>query len=72
MKTLEHFSVQAVTDASDIKTECIHVEAFGPVQAAELALGETLSTHGDPQSVRATVWKLGDDFSPISIRLYRA
>lgn len=72
MKTLDHFSVQPVDDMDNREGHCIHVEAMGPVQAAELALGETLVNHGDPASIRAIVWRLGDDFMPISIKLYRS
>ena len=66
---LSHFSVQTVGGAADGST--IHVEAQSPVQAAEIALGEILSVHGDAGQVRAIVWHLGDHFSPVSVRLYR-
>lgn len=71
MKTLDHFSVQPVAEMDNRQGPCIHVEALGPIQAAELVLGETLANHGDPGRIRAIVWRLGDDFSPISIKLYR-
>jgi hypothetical protein len=72
MICLDHFSVQRVADDGEPdKTGCIHVDALSPVQAAEIALGETLVIHGDRKLARAVVWKLGDDYSPMSVMLYR-
>lgn len=52
------------------KTVCIHVEARGPVQAAEIVLGESLVTQGKPGNVRAVVWKLAEDYTPVSLALF--
>ncbi|HEY4202102.1 MAG TPA: hypothetical protein VGM83_16230 [Devosiaceae bacterium] len=73
MKAVGHFTVQpfAENGRRDNAT-CIHVEAMGPIQAAELALGETLAVHGTPDCARAMVWKLNDDYSPVSVTLYRS
>lgn len=49
----------------------IYVDARGPAQAGQLALGETLSLHGEPDRVRCKVWRLGDDYSPHSVTLYK-
>jgi hypothetical protein len=67
----EHFTVQPIEAGSEkAKSTCIHVDAQGPVQAAQIALGETLSLHGSPGCARAVVWRLGEDYSPVSITLY--
>lgn len=66
------YSVQPVTlDGQPNKGTCIHVDAEGPVRAAEIALGETLCVHGRPENARARVWHLSDDFSPVSVTLFR-
>jgi len=67
--SLLHFSVQTV--GNDAENHTLHVEAQGPVQAAEIALGETLSVHGDAEQMRAIVWHLTDDFTPVRVTLYR-
>ncbi|MGB3335823.1 MAG: hypothetical protein WBA73_01445 [Devosia sp.] len=72
MKSLDSFSVQLVTDGVPDKNTCFHVEANSPVQAAELVLGATYVTHGKPADMRALVWKLAEDFTPISIPLFLA
>jgi hypothetical protein len=73
LTSLEHFTVQPVAENGDAdKGNCIHVDAQSPVQAAEIALGETLAIHGKPHAARAVVWKLGEDYSPICVKLYRA
>ena len=66
------YSVQPVAqDGQPDKSICIHVDAEGPVRAAEIALGETLCVHGSPENARAKVWHLSDDFSPVSVTLFR-
>ncbi len=72
MKSLDSFSVQPVSDGLPDKNTCIHVEASGPVQAAELVLGGTYVTYGKPGNARALVWKLAEDFTPVSIPLFLA
>lgn len=71
MKSLDNFSVQPV-DPNGVpdKAICIHVEARSPVQAAEVALGETLVTQGPVARMRALVWKLADDYTPVSVALF--
>lgn len=71
MKPLDNFSVQPV-DPNGVpnKTVCIHVEARGPVQAAEIVLGVSLVTQGKPGNVRAVVWKLAEDYTPVSLALF--
>jgi hypothetical protein len=73
MTPSKHFSVQpCIAQGREIVLgECIHVEAMSPVQAAELALGESLSIQGEQNRARAKVWRLSDDYSPISTILYR-
>ena len=73
MPARENFAVQpmAAPGVPD-KSRCIQVDAFGPVQAAQIALGETLVCHGTPETARALVWRLGADYLPVSTRLYRA
>jgi hypothetical protein len=67
----EHFTVQPLeTDTHKTKPACIHVDAQGPLQAAQIALGEKLCLHGSPGHARAVVWKLGEDYSPVSVTLY--
>lgn len=58
-------------DGHPDKGTCIHVNAEGPIRAAEIALGETLCVHGRPELARAKVWHLSDDFSPVSVTLFR-
>lgn len=71
MKSLDTFSVQPVSpDGVPDKTVCIHVEARGPVQAAELALGESLVAQGPVSSLRALVWRLAEDYTPVSVALF--
>ena len=61
---LESFSVQPCKLAEgELKAgECIHVQAASALQAAKLAIGETLALHGTV--VRARVWHLGRDYTP--------
>jgi hypothetical protein len=54
------------------KGNCIHGDAQSRIQAAEIALGETLAIHGNPHAARAVVWKFGEDYSPICVKLFRA
>lgn len=71
MKPLENFAVQPVDATGEPKRgTCVSVEARGPVHAAELALGEILGPHGAPSQMRALVWKLADDYTPVSIPLF--
>ena len=72
MKFLDNFSVQPVTGGVPDKNTCLHVEANSPVQAAALVLGATYVTHGKPADTRALVWKLAEDFTPVSIALFLA
>lgn len=68
---LKHFSVQPIADnGQPDKGTCIHVDAISPVHAAEIALGETLVVHSETHKPRAVVWRLGDDYAPISVTLY--
>lgn len=68
---LKHYSVQPVAENGLPETgACIAVDAKSPVQAAELALGETLVMRGEHRKPRAVVWSLGDDYAPISVTLY--
>lgn len=71
MKSLDNFSVQPV-DASGVpdKAICVHVEARSPIHAAEIALGETLATQGPVTRLRALVWRLADDYTPVRIPLF--
>jgi hypothetical protein len=73
MPMREQFAVQLVAGRGGVdKSRCIHVDALSPVQAAEMALGETLVCHGAPDAARALVWRLGADYLPVSTRLFRA
>lgn len=66
------YSVQPMAeDGHPDKATCIHVDAEGPIRAAEIALGETLCVHGRPEQARAKVWHLSDDFAPVSVTLFR-
>lgn len=71
MKSLDNFSVQPV-DANGVpdKAICIHVAARSPIQAAEIVLGETLATQGPVSRLRALVWKLAEDYTPVRIPLF--
>lgn len=71
MKPLDNFSVQPV-DANGVpdKAICIQVEARSPVQAAEIVLGETLAMQGPMTRLRALVWKLAEDYTPVRIALF--
>ena len=72
MPAREHFAVQPMAAPGVLdKSRCIQVDAAGPIQAAQIALGETLVCHGVPEAARAVVWRLGADYLPISTRLYR-
>ena len=67
----ENYSVQPIgAHGEPVKNICIHVEAKSPVHAAELVLGEALVTQGKPQQARAIVWRLGDDYQPVSTTLF--
>jgi len=74
MQDAQHFTVQPCTHQDgDLKVEgCIHVDALSPVDAAERVLKEPLTVCGSPQQLRAKVWRLADDFTPVSVLLYRA
>lgn len=72
MRALEHFSVQLVEQSGVENSDCRHVEALSPVQAAQRVLGETLSLFGQPDKVRARVWRMNDDFTPTCVALYSA
>lgn len=70
---LEHFSVQAVgTDGRPVEGSCTAVDARSPIHAAELVLGTTLAAHGKMEHAKAMVWRMGEDFQPISTTLYCA
>lgn len=72
LSAASRYSVQPMTsEGQPDKSTCIHVDAEGPVRAAEIALGETLVIHGRPEQARAKVWHLADDFSPVSVTLFR-
>jgi hypothetical protein len=68
-----HYTVQKCTHHNgEIQTtECIHVDALSATDAAERALAETLIVHGQPDQVRAKVWKLDENYQPVSVLLYR-
>lgn len=70
MRSTDHFSVQLIDPLGDENMDCHHVEAMSPTHAAEIALGETLSLFGSPKLVRARVWRLTEDFTPVSVLLY--
>jgi hypothetical protein len=71
MKSLDNFSVQPVgVNGIPDKAICIPVQARGPVQAAEIVLGETLVTQGPMIRLRALVWKLAEDYTPVRITLF--
>ena len=71
MTALKHYSVQPVAgNGLPEKASCIPVDAKSAVQAAEIALGETLVVRGENRKPRAVVWSLGDDYAPISVTLY--
>ena len=68
---LRDFSVQPIENGMLVaKSSCVHVEAMGPVQAAEQVVGETLSVTGAPEHARAVVWSLAEDFTPVAVTLY--
>lgn len=69
----QHFSVQACANQGSelVFSGCVHVEARSPVDAAERVLHEKLTLSGHPAHVRAKVWRLGEDYQPVSILLYR-
>jgi len=68
----QHFSVQASsTDGGELVfTNCVHVQALSPVDAAERVLHEKLKLSGPPCQLRAKVWRLGEDYQPVSVLLY--
>lgn len=70
----QHFTVQPCSHehGEPCFSGCIHVEALSPVDAAERALREQLSLSGPAGRLRARVWRLGVDYQPISVLLYRA
>lgn len=70
MRSTDHFSVQLIDVLGNESMDCQHVEAMSPTHAAEIALGETLSLFGSPQLMRARVWRLKEDFTPVSVVLY--
>ena len=50
--------------------QMFHVDADGPLEAAQRVLKEPLTTHGDAERLRCRVWRLDDEFRPISIMLF--
>ncbi len=71
MTTAALFTVQPIeADTLKAKSTCIHVDAQSPIQAAQIALGETLCLHGSPRQARAVVWRLGEGYAPVSVTLY--
>ena len=67
MSSLGLFSVQPVFGAG---SNCVTVEAQGPLQAGELVLSERLALFGEV--ARAKIWFLKDDWTPESVVLYSA
>ena len=72
MTQLDHFGVQKcqVSGLEIVVGVCREVDALSPVQAGELALGETLSLQGMLADARAKVWRLGEDYLPHCVLLY--
>lgn len=68
---LTPFRVQPIADANEVNMDSVEVQALGPVHAAELVLGETLSPRGSANRFRAMVWRLDERYSPISVKLFR-
>ena len=68
----QHFSVQASsTDRGELVfSSCVHVQALSPVDAAERVLHEKLKLSGHACQLRAKVWRLGEDYQPVSVLLY--
>lgn len=69
MSKLEHFSVQILGEYLSNAPHCVPGDAAGPVQAAQIAIGDVLSMQGNRRSARAIAWRLTDDFSQIGITL---
>jgi|GEM_PF-7100273 len=72
MSDAQLFTVQPclIEDGVPQFSECISIDALSAVDAAEKALRARLSLCGSPDRLRAKVWRLGDDFQPISTLLY--
>lgn len=72
MTAAQHFSVQTCLGTQDETefTECVHIDALCPRDAAEKVLKEPLSVVGTIDRIRAKVWHLGDDFQPVSTLVY--
>ena len=50
--------------------DIVHVDAEGPLEAAQQVLGEPLAMNGKAESLRCRVWRLDADFRPIAVMLY--
>ena len=65
------FGVQRVSPGrAEPESESTLVEALTAPAAAEAVLGRQLATVGPPQNLRAVVWHMQADFSPICTHLY--
>ena len=64
------YSVETILPGQVGSGELAHLEAAGPTQAAELALGEKLTTVGTDDRLRCRVWWLDEQFQTRSMPLY--
>jgi hypothetical protein len=48
----------------------VHVDANGPLEAGEQVLGERLAMTGSEERLRCRVWRLDEQYRPISVLLY--
>jgi hypothetical protein len=72
MRQKSTFSVEPIYDEGGRQRsgELIHVDAEGPTQAAEKALGVPVSQSGTATQLRARVWWLDDQFRTVSMPVY--
>ena len=64
------YSVESLLPGQSSSGELTHVDAAGPGQAAEIALGEKLVLAGQNDQLRCRVWWLDEQFQTRSMPLY--
>lgn len=72
MKTEKHlYGVQRILPGQrEPNPESVLVEASSPVAAGERVVGRRLIPVGSPANLRALVWHMQSDFSPVCTSLY--
>lgn len=65
------FGVQRIRRGAVAGGESTTVEAFSPVEAAEIVLGRRLVQSGPARNLRALVWHMEGDFNPVCTYLYK-